>query len=163
MSRIGQFVRSRTGAVVISAAVLSGGLGVGAVAMASTGAPVEVQQPETSTPAAATEATAPEPAPEPVAATVEQVTPTVVDVPDVAPAPPVDVVTVPDMNIPAPALQTTAAPAPEPADDPSIGSVGPDGNYTPAPPQQRPGEPPIGVIEFPPPAELLPGEPGYVG
>lgn len=44
------------------------------------------------------------------------------------------------------AVETTDAPAPAPApeSDPSVGEVGEDGNYTPAAPSPKAGEPPAG-------------------
>ena len=63
-------------------------------------------------------------------------------------------------------MERVTEPAPAaPAPDPSIGSIGEDGQYRPAPPRVNPGEPPLADNwdQQPTPAEPLPGEPGYNG
>lgn len=61
-------------------------------------------------------------------------------------------------------MSTPQPAAPAEQDTSGVGTTGPDGAYTPAPPIQRPGEPPV-VNDAPrlPPAPPAPGEPGYVG
>jgi hypothetical protein len=106
-----------------------------------------------------------QPAPAPVVAE-----PTVVE-PPVAepPAATVEPVTEP-APVPAPQLPELPPghrlPDLAPGQDPQgSGSIGPDGQYTPDPPRINPGEPPLADNwnQKPPPAEPLPGEPGYTG
>jgi hypothetical protein len=47
-------------------------------------------------------------------------------------------------------------------DDPARGGHDSDGNYIPADPVQKAGEPPVAPYTRPPPAPKLPGEVGYV-
>lgn len=86
-------------------------------------------------------------------------------------APSEEVATVPDVT---PAAEPQPAdPAADPSDEPvtvpadedrsGIGTTGDDGVYTPAPPSQRPGEPPAAPYTPPPAVAPLPGEFGYQG
>lgn len=131
-------VRTRTGALLVGGAVVLSGGGVAAAVTAGTSEPTEVS---VSTPDTAT--VAPETAVEP------------------APAATLDAVTTSE-------AATTAAPPPEqqvaqePEND-GIGTTGADGQYTPAPPRQEPGAPPVGNPPQLPPAPPLPGEPNYTG
>lgn len=108
----------------------------------------------TDAPAATTDAPVLEPAPAPVVAPAPVPAPAVV-----TQAPTVQSVTEPAPQAP--------APAPAVVDPESIGTVGPNGYYTPAPPRVNPGEPPVGNIgssdQFGGAATPLEGEPGYTG
>lgn len=141
-----------------AAGLLAVGIGVGSAVIAhpQTGTVSDVAPlpTDTATPAAPTTsaATATDTA-APVAtdtAPVPQVeqAPAPVQAPDPAT---VDTVTTPD---PAPAADST--------NDPSIGTIAPDGHYVPAAPIQKPGEPPWNPPPAPPSADKLPGEAGYV-
>lgn len=152
MNGIGSTVRAHVGAVALAGMVVVGGAGV-ATAVALTPTAVDSPAPAVTDPA-----------------TVETTAPTVTEAPAPpvvadAPADTVGAVTTADAPQPAPAPAPDTAPEPTAAavatSDPAIGTIGPNGNYTPAPPKVNPGEPPVAVDPGPAPAEKLPGEPGY--
>lgn len=131
-------MKTRTGVVAIGGVLLLTGAGV-ATAAVSQSEPAETATTEQAETPAPVESPAVSPAEVPVptdpAATVEDVT----------------------------AETSAPAPAPEPSHD-GVGTTGPDGNYTPAPPRQGSGEPPVVEPLAPlPPAPPLQGEPNYTG
>lgn len=160
MVRFIRRVRRHTTAAAVGLGLVAAGVGVGAATVASPGASevadvsqvtetVQTTTPETTSSPPTTTTQAPPPG-DPV---MTEPTGTVQDV----------------TEAPQPAPQDTQAPAPEqpvelpeghrlpdlaPDQDPEgVGTVGPDGRYTPAPPRQNPGEPAPGPDWGPSPVE----------
>lgn len=167
MGKLMQTARAHVGVTAVGAVLLLGG-GVATAAVVVTPAAdsqVVEPAPETTEPAATSSAPTAEPAPtlepapvpEPVVTPVEEVPaatvepmPTAQNTPPAAP---------PTRVIPEGHRLPDMAPGQEPE---GVGTIGPDGNYTPAPAQPERGEPPVDGSPRGEPAELLPGEPGYV-
>lgn len=147
---MGMLGRVRRHAVAAAAGVvlLGTGVGFGAAAVSSPGTQ------ETADTAPVTETTAPTTTPE-VTSPADTAAPTVADVTS-SPSPSTTTV-----EQPAPVPEAAEAPAEE-APDPSIGTFAPNGDYVPAGPPSRPGQPPMGEVAPEAPVERLPGEVGYV-
>lgn len=146
--------------------LLGGGVATAAVVVtpaASTEDVYEVTEPATTMEAPVPPALVEVPTPVPAPAPVAEVAPEPVAPPADGPVPAtVEVVPKP---APRPLPEGHRMPDLAPGQDPQgVGSIDPDGNYVPAPPIQREGEPPPAANwgQKGAPAELLPGEPGYV-
>lgn len=144
--------RRRVLAVAGGLALLAVGVGAGAAAVSSPGVTETgdtSQMQEATTTGTAETSTAPG-AQRPATTTSETVSS--------APAAPTTAATVDTVTEPAPQPE----PVPESTQDPSIGTFAPNGDYVPAGPPSRPGQPPMGEVAPEAPVERLPGEAGYV-
>lgn len=134
-------VRSKVGLAAVGAALLATGVGVGAAAVVPAATdPVSDSSTVTTEPAEPTEPAAPTSA----APVVSEPAPTVEAVPKPEPTPVYDETrdaVTPPARQPAPAPAPAPVPAPVQQDASGVGTTGSDGNYTPAPPVQNPGEP----------------------
>lgn len=150
-------IHARLGVAVAGAALLAAAGGAAAAVVTAPAADSGVYVPATTTtPATSTAA--------PTTATADPVATTAPAA--VTSAPTVDTVTAPE-PAPVPELSpdgsVPAVPAGTVVDAESIGTTGPDGRYTPAPPRLNPGDPPIGNQVYDGgEVQPMPGEPGYV-